>query len=868
MGEVYRAKDTRLDRIVAVKVLPARFAEDAEMRKRFEREARAISALSHPHICALHDVGSQDGVEYLVMEYLEGQALADRLARGPLPLDQTLKIGAEIAEALAAAHAAGILHRDLKPGNVMLTKSGVKLLDFGLAKPGVFAAGGGSATELPTRTSAPLTEKGFIAGTLQYMAPEQLEGKEPDARTDIFALGAVLYEMTTGKKAFEARSQASLIAAILERDPPPVSQVQPVAPPALDRLIRTCLAKDPDERWQTARDVARELRWVERSAEEAPAKTLGGRRASAPLAWAVAVLGVVAAIAMFAVARRNASRQEILRVFIPAPANTLFHFLEANCGPVAVSPDGRHLAFSTVDALQTIRLWLQPLDAEAASPIPGTEGASFPFWSPDGRSLGFFAGGKLRTVEASAGAATPRALADALDGRGASWGPDGTILFNPSGASALYRVSYSGGNPVAVTTLEAGERDHRWPWFLPDARHFLYEIRFDQTERNAIYVGSLDAKEKRLLLQVDSNVVYTRPGYLLFRKAGRLVAVPFDADSLQIKGEAAEIAKRLESFPPTGLAIFSASEKLLAFAPESQLRQSRLVWLDRSGKEIGSLGAPAQYINPRFSPNGRQVAVSITENLAVPPDVWLYDSRLGTGTRLVHRTRAAVLPVFSSDGSRIVFSSIQSRTWDLFEIEVSRPGTERVLLASERPKWPNDFSPDGQFLLYREFSSETRGDLKVLPLAGDRRPRTFIATPYEEGGGVFSPDGRWVAYTSDESGLKEIHVAAFPDASRRYRVSSGGGSQPRWSRDGRELFYVSGKSMMSVLVEKQGTDVVFGQARILFEKQLQTYGGNTQSFPSRYDVSADGRFLVLVRATEEPPPPLTLVFHWTEMLKK
>ncbi|HEY3204522.1 MAG TPA: serine/threonine-protein kinase, partial [Thermoanaerobaculia bacterium] len=312
MGEVYRAKDTRLDRVVAVKVLPARFSEDAEMRKRFEREARAISALSHPHICALYDVGSQDGVEYLVMEYLEGQALSERLAKGALPLDQTLKIGAEIADALAAAHAAGILHRDLKPGNVMLTKSGVKLLDFGLAKPGVFAPQGGSATELPTRTSAPLTEKGFIAGTLQYMAPEQLEGKEPDARTDIFALGAVLYEMTTGKKAFEARSQASLIAAILERDPPPVSQIQPVAPPALDRLIRTCLAKDPEDRWQTARDVARELRWVERSAEEAPAKTLGGRRASAPLAWAVAVLGVVAAIAMFAVARRNASRQEIL----------------------------------------------------------------------------------------------------------------------------------------------------------------------------------------------------------------------------------------------------------------------------------------------------------------------------------------------------------------------------------------------------------------------------------------------------------------------------------------------------------------------------------------------------------------------------
>jgi serine/threonine protein kinase/Tol biopolymer transport system component len=868
MGEVYRARDTRLDRTVAVKILPARFAEDAEMRKRFEREARAISALSHPHICALHDVGSQDGVEYLVMEYLEGQALADRLAKGAIPLDQTLKIGAEIADALAAAHAAGILHRDLKPGNVMLTKSGVKLLDFGLAKPGMFAAGTGSATELPTRTSAPLTEKGFIAGTLQYMSPEQLEAKDPDARSDIFALGAVLYEMTTGRKAFEARSQASLIAAILEKDPPPVSQVQPVAPPALDRLILTCLAKDPDQRWQTARDVARELRWVERSAEEAPAKTVGRRKGSAPLAWAVAALGVAAAIGMFAVSRRNASRQEILRAYISPPPNTSFHFLEANCGPVAVSPDGRRLAFSAVDALDTGRLWLRPLDAEAASPIPGTEGALFPFWSPDGRSLGFYAGGKLRTVEASASAAPPRALADVDEARGGSWGPDGTILFCPSNSSPLYRVPASGGKPITVTTVAEGERNHPWPWFLPDGRHFLYEIRFEQPERDAIYVGSLDSKEKRLLVQVDSNVVYTRPGYLLFRKAGRLVAVPFDADSLTIEGEAVELTKGLESFPPTGGSIFSASPDLLAFAPESQLRQSRLVWLDRSGKEVGSLGAPAKYISPRISPNGRQVAVSITENVAVPPNVWLYDIRLGTGTRLTHRPRAALVPVFSPDGSRIVFSSYGRSTWDLFEVEVSHPGRERVLLQSRGGKSPNDFSPDGQFLLYREFSSETRGDLKFLPLAGDRQPRTFIASPYDEGSGVFSPDGRWVAYASDESGRSEIHVADFPDASRRYRVSSGGGAQPRWSRDGRELFFISGKSMMSVPAGRQGADLVFGQARTFFEKQLQTYGGTASYMTGRYDVSEDGRFLVLLRATDEAPPPLSIVLHWTELLKK
>ena len=869
MGEVYRARDTRLDRTVAIKVLPSHLSSSAEVRQRFEREAKTISQLSHPHICALYDVGHQDSVEYLVMEYLEGETLAERLARGPLPLEQMLRYGIEIAGALDVAHRQGIVHRDLKPGNVMLTKSGVKLLDFGLAKA-VAPVSSTPLTALPTMTGSPnLTAEGTILGTFQYMAPEQLEGKEADARTDIFAFGALLYEMAAGEKAFSGASQASLISAIMTAEPPSVCSLRPVAPVALDHVIRACLAKDPENRWQMARDVTLELQWIERSSAEASAQTVGRRSHSALLAWGVAALSLAAAIAVFAASRRNVSRREILRAFIPPPPNTSFHFLEANCGPVAVSPDGRQLAFSAIDAQGTARLWVRPLEAEAAFPIPGTEGAVFPFWSPDGHSLGFFSGGRLETVEASAAAASPRALANVDEARGGSWGPDGTILFCPSNGRPVYRVSSSGGKPVPVTALAQGERNHPWPWFLPDGRRFLFEIRFGQLESSAIYVGSLDSKERRLLLQVDSNVAYSPPGYLLFRKAGRLVAVPFDASSLKITGEAVELAKGIESFPQTGGSIFSASEDLLAFAPASQLRLSRFVWLDRSGKEVGSLGAPANYIGPRLSPDGRHLAVSITENLAIPPNVWLYDTRLGTGTRLTHRSRASLGPVFSPDGSRVVFFSgaVSGGTWDLFEVEVSHPGTDRPLLQSQWPKFPNDFSPDGQFLLYREFHSETRGDLKFLPLAGDRQPRTFIATPYDEGSGVFSTDGRWVAYTSDESGRNEVHVAAFPDASRRYRVSSGGGSHPRWSRDGRELFYISGKSMMSVPIERQGADLVFGQARTLFEKQLQTYGGTAFYTPSRYDVAEDGRFLVLLRSGEEAPPPLTLVYHWTEMLK-
>jgi Tol biopolymer transport system component len=370
------------------------------------------------------------------------------------------------------------------------------------------------------------------------------------------------------------------------------------------------------------------------------------------------------------------------------------------------------------------------------------------------------------------------------------------------------------------------------------------------------------------VLQADSNVAWAPPGFLLFRNADRLMAVPFDARSLALGGEAVELARGIESFPPTGSSTFAASADLLAFAPESQARLSRLVWLDRSGKEVGTVGAPANYIGPRLARDGRHLAVSIIENLARAPDVWLYDPNLGTGTRLTHATRVSLMPVFSPDGSRVIFSSNRRGAWNLYETDVSNPAGDRPVLESDLPKWACDFTPDGQALLYREYSSETRGDLKFLPMTGDRKPRIFMATAYDEGSGVFSPDGRWVAYTSDESGRSEVHVAAFPEPSRRYRISSGGGSQPRWSRDGSEIFYLSGSKMTSVPVKRQGEELAFGASQVLFDQRLQTFGGTAFNIASRYDVSSDGRFLVLVHASEEPAPPLTLVFHWTGILKK
>jgi len=884
MGEVYKAKDTRLERTVAIKVLPQHLSASSEVRQRFEREAKTISQLSHPHICALYDVGRENETEYLVMELLEGETLSERLAKGPLPLEQTLGYGIEIAEALDAAHRRGIVHRDLKPGNVMLTRSGVKLLDFGLARSfarSLDATGReqalaahdpmarNSLTALPTVVgSSNLTREGTILGTLSYMAPEQLEGKEADARSDVFALGATLYEMATGGKAFSGSSQASVISAIMTSEPAPVSRLQSVAPASFDHVVATCLAKDPENRWQSAHDVAVELRWIDRSREEAAAAR-GGRPRSSPLVpWAIAAASVVSAILFFVASRRNAAPGDLLRVSLSPPPNTSFYFLEANSGRVAVSPDGRRLAFSTLDSEGTVRLWVRALDAEASFPIAGSEGAFFPFWSPDGHSLGFFAQGKLKIVDASASAAPPRPLTNVLEARGGTWAPDGTIVYSPWGAGGLFRISARGGDPSEVTKREGDERDHRWPWFLPDGRHFLYDVRFEQHDRDSIYVGSLDSKERLLLLRANSDVAYAPPGFLLFRSADRLMAVPFDAGSLRLNGEAVEVARGIEHFPPTGGSIFSASAGLLAFAPASRARLARMVWLDRSGREVGTLGASANYLGPRLARDGRHVAVSIVENLAKPPDLWLHDASLGTGTRLTQARTVSLMPVFSPDGSRVVFSSNRKGAWNLYETDVSKPVGDRPVLESDLPKWPCDFTPDGRFLLYREFNSETRGDLKFLDLAGDRKPHTFIATAYDEGAGNFSPDGRWVAYTSDESGRAEVHVASFPDASRRYRVSSDGGTQPRWSRDGRELFYLAGSKMTGVPVHAQRDDLTFGTSRVLFEAPFQTFGGTAFNISSRYDVSADGRFLVLLRASDEPPPPLTLVFHWTEMLRR
>jgi Tol biopolymer transport system component len=870
MGEVYRGRDTRLDRVVAVKVLPAHLADNAELRQRLEREARAISALSHPHICTLFDVGNQDGTEYLVMEYLEGETLADRLLKGALPIEQALRYGIEIADALDKAHRQGILHRDLKPGNVMLTKSGVKLLDFGLARlktparGGVFSSLSIAPTELP---GASLTAEGTILGTFQYMAPEQLEGREADARSDIFAFGAVLYEMATAKKAFTGRSQASLIASILEHDPAPISTVQPMTPPAFERVVNTCLAKDPEDRWQTAHDVMLELRWIAQAGSQAgaPAPVVARRRNRERIAWlAFALAAAAAGLLAVGYLRRAPAPRQVFRSSILPPSNAAFLYS-------ALSPDGSRIVFRGNLPDGKSQLWIQSLTDLTAQPLAGTEEATFPFWSPDGRSIGFFANKKLKRMESSGGPGLT--LCDA-DGAGGSWNRDGVILFAlPSGP--IYRIPAAGGAPEAVTRLDASrhETSHRYPVFLPDGRHFLYWAAnlagaVEDPANAAIRAGSLDSKEDRRILPGYSAAAYAS-GYVLFVREGSLFAQGFDAGKLRLFGEPRPVGQQVRDVGPfLRMATFSVSDNGVLIYEPPPLLARQMTWFDRDGKKIGTLGEPAALAGPRISPDGTKAAVSILDPSSRASDIWIFELARGTKKRLTADPSANTSPVWSPDGSRILFASDRKHQGDLYMKVAAGGSKEEPVYEAEGQKIPHDWSPDGGAIVFddREAGGERRFSLKMLPPAGDRRPVELLKRGHAAGDSRFSPDGRWLAYMSDESGRMEIYVAAFPEPGGRWQISTEGGRTPRWRRDGRELFYVSaGSKLMSVEV-KPGSSFEAGHPRALFDAPYRVPG--RLGLPG-FDVSADGqKFLFVTPAGESAPPPITLVVNWPEALRR
>lgn len=869
MGEVYKAKDTRLDRIVAIKVLSPEISSRADLKQRFEREASAISKLNHPNICTLYDIGHQNGVDYLVMEYLEGETLAQRLAKGPLPVEQVLRYSIEIANALDKAHGRGIIHRDLKPSNIMITASGTKLLDFGLAKLQGPKTGVDARSEVPTE-SASLTVEGTILGTFQYMAPEQLEGKKADTGSDLFALGAVIYEMVTGKKAFEGKSHASLIAAILEHEPPPVRSIQPKAPPLLDHILKRCLAKDPEQRWSTAHDLVLELKWIAEGisqGEVAPAATQTNRRER--LAWTGVVLALLIAVAFQwkAVPREPGIQDQnrISFVVLP-PGKDTFVAVGPGAGPVTISPDGKRLAFVTASSDGKQLLWVRALDQITSRPYAGTDGASFPFWSPDSRFVGFFAAGKLKKVEVSG--SPPQVLCEAPLGRGGTWNNEGTIVFAPGVFDSLYKVQDTGGVPVPITKLDSsrGETTHRWPYFLPDFRHFVYFSRSIRPENQGIYLSSLDEPTKsRLLISARSNAIYASPGYVLFVREGTLMAQPFDLERLQTAGEAFAVVEEVGYDVGTDRGVFSVSEKVLAYGTGSRGGASRLVWVDRRGKELGTIDPPDAYLHVELSPTEKEVALELRDPQTGNPDLWLFEFSRRFRSRFTFDTSHEGAPLWYPDASQIVFFSNRQGAYDLYQKISTGAGKEQLLLKSDLTKVPSDCSPDGRYTVYQSLDRKTKWDLWLLPNSGGQKPTPLAQTEFDETHAQISSDGRWLAYVSNQTGVPEIYVQSFPVSSGQWQVSTGGGTQPRWRRDGKELFYLASDRKLMAVALDVGTRFQAGLPKPLFE--ARTTGGPLGR--KHYDATGDGqRFLLNSEIKDTAFSPFTVIVNWTAALPK
>jgi len=861
MGEVYRANDTRLDRTVAIKVLPSHLSSNPDLRQRFEREARAVSSLNHPHICTLHDVGNQDGVEYLVMEFLEGETLADRLKKGPLPSDQVLRHGIEIADALDKAHKQGIVHRDLKPGNIMLTKSGAKLLDFGLAKlqPPASQAVMSGVSALATEAGKNLTAEGTIVGTFQYMAPEQLEGKDLDSRTDIFAFGVVLYEMITGKKAFTGTSQASLIAAILDKDPQPISDIQPMTPPALDRVVKTCLAKDPDDRWQSAHDLMNELKWIREGSSQAgtPAPVAARRKHRERLSWILALVFFLLSLAFAALYfQRPAPQNTLMQLSVLPPENT--SILSST-----ISPDGKNLAIVASDASGKRTLWIRSIDSLTARPLPETDGSAYPFWSPDSRALGFFADRKLKKIDIPGGRA--QTLCDVQDPHGGSWSPQGIILF--ASQTLLYQISASGGQATPVTKLDPNEEADRWPCFLPDGRHFFYLGDAYRTEEHHLKLGSLDSMKSTIVLSsFVSNLAYAHSGFVLFVRQGVLMAQKFDPARLQLSGEAFPLAEQMAYTGGNHQFDFSVSDSgVLTYRRANP--NSQMIWFDRAGKSLGVVGEPGRFVNVDLSPDENRVAAEQLDADGRNGDIWIFDLIRKTTSRFTFDPGWDQCALWSPDGNRIVFASdrnVESAAQNLYQKNSGGGGNDELLLKSDSYKTPTSWSPDGKILAV-DYSTEgsNNGDILLLSLS-DRQLTPYLKTDFSEYDAQVSPDGKWIAYVSDESGKPEVYVQPFVVSGAKWQISASGGEQPRWRRDGKELFFVSGDNKLSAAEIQSNITLQPGIPRPLFEVRIVRSDGR-----QNYAVSADGqRFLVNTVPEDTSSGSINLVFNWISQLPR
>jgi Tol biopolymer transport system component len=863
MGEVYRASDTRLGREVALKVLPPHLAGVADSRERFEREAKVISSLSHPNICTLFDIGTQDDVTYLVMELLDGESLAARLDKGPLKIDEVMRLGAQVADALDKAHRKGIVHRDLKPANLMLTKTGVKVLDFGVAKlsEGRFGTTTGTGilpTVAPTRTT-PLTMQGAIVGTMQYMAPEQLEGKPVDHRADIFSLGAVLFEMVTGKRAFEGASQASVIAAVLEREPRPVSEITAGTPPSLDRAIGRCLLKDPDERWQSALDIKSELEWIAAQSGTARAAArpaaAGRRRVPAAVTALIAAIGIVVAFLLGWVMNRTAAPPpaRLTRTSIVIPPGTS---LDTDNASIALSPDGTVLAYAGRERGGPRKLHLRPLDSLTPQALAGTDGATYPFWSPDGRQIGFFADRKLKKVPAAGGAVLT--ICDAEDGRGASWGADGTIVFSPRPRGGLSMVSAAGGAPTELTTTAEGVFTHRNPHFLPDGKRVLFFSGSNMGDPvNGIDSLDLASRQVARVRAADSEGIPLASGHLIFVSDGNLMAQKLDLASLSLTGEAVPIAENVQfnTFRYTGTYTLS-NTGLLLFQSGAIQGDNQLTWYDLDGKKLGTVGDPAIFwFAMDISPDVRRAAVTVRHPDG-GGDVWIYDLARGIGSRftLGENNVNALAPIWSPDGRQVAYID---GAGSLYAKAVDGGTPERKVFTEDSSLVPRDWSPDGSVILYTTQQSVKTGiDLRLVTMTGEPNVTTFLESSANEDNAVFSPDGRWVAYTSDESGRTEVYVQSFPASGGKWQVSASGASWVEWTGTGEEIYFgdLDGKAY-AVPVTVSGAGLEIGAPRPLFGGQILPVVGG--------DFTPDGRrFLGATQLRGEAGPVLTLVTHW------
>jgi eukaryotic-like serine/threonine-protein kinase len=866
MGEVYRARDTRLGRDVAIKILPKEMSADPIRKQRFDLEAKTISSLNHPHICTLHDIGSQDGVDYLVMECVEGETLAKRLEKGPLPLEQVLKYGAQIADALDKAHRAGIVHRDLKPGNIMLTATGAKLLDFGLAKAAAPLVSGATLTAAVPTT--PVTQEGTIVGTFQYMSPEQVEGKELDGRSDIFSLGAVLYEMLTGQKAFQGKSQLSVASAILEKEPAPISTIKPMTPPALDHAIRKCLAKTPDDRWQSAADIKHEISWISQSFAEGmatisklPIKTV--RTRTLAVALGALVLAAASLIANFLAARRETAGP-VVRATLTLPSDVTLLTLGDQAGAPAIARDGSNMVFAGMSDGKQM-LFLRSMDEATTRALPGTEGGKFPFWSSDGKSIGFFAEQQLKRLDIAGGPAT--SLAPATDARGGTWAGD-TILFTPYIYEAIYRVPASGGKPIAVTVLDRSQHTtHRWPHFLPDGKHFLYLAAHHvsgKDENSAVYAGSTDGGNPKLILHTNGSTFYSS-GQLLYFRDGSLMAQEFDVGRLELRGVAIPVEGVLRESGNWGV-IASASENGVLVLQSPGDVKYPVSWSDRSGRLVGPAAISSQLFDLRLSPDGTRAAVVSFEG-GPTPDVSVYALKSGARTRLTFKENAWYI-AWSPDGTKIAYSAqmFSKAGADVYLKRADGAEERELLLSSGNLDHPSDWTRDGRYLVFSRGPAGSRR-IWILPMFGDRKPfPLFPNATYDHSEGRVSPDGKWIAYVSAEFGPGEIYVTSFPNGIGKWQIGSGAVvPAAKWRADGKELYFVTleGSLMVASIQESAGSITVEGVRRLGRSPFL------TGPVLAIFDVDAkEGQRFIGSTAPDTSSLPLNVITNWTAELKK